>query len=221
VKPSPRRLALLLSTIAVAFAACGPAGAAVPTGSASAESPVPTPRVSAPAASPEAPTPGATLPATGAKPGVGNTDGRYPELGVTPADPGYVVELVDPTAKAWKLLVAGTGDLSADRLELLVEVGDIEPGVEVRTIIDGKVADSTDLTGLVGDPTAAAGGCHPTLQLCYGSGGMTIDPVDGRLSWVLERIEPGHFQVGGATAGWPGEPFILGPWRTTGVYQTR
>jgi hypothetical protein len=222
VNPTPRRLALLVSTFAVALAACAPAGTASPGASTSPEPIVAAPAVSAPVPSaPAAEGPGTTLPPTVSEPGTGNTDGRFPELSVSPAEPGYLVELVDPEAKAWKLLIAGTGELSADRLELLVEVGDVAPGVEVRTIVQGKVADSTDLTGLVGDPTAAAGGCHPTLQLCYGSGGMTIDPGEGRLSWVLERIEPGRFQVGGATASWPGEPFILGPWRTTKIFQTQ
>lgn len=215
---SRRSLLLFVPMLAIASAACAPAGAAIQIAS-----PVPSPMVFIPtSATPTAEEPG-TSPSPSpspSEPARGNTTGRSPELSVSAAEPGYAVELTDPAAKAWKILITGTGDLSADRLELLVEVGDIEPAFEVRTIIDGQLVDATDLTGLVGDPTAATGGCHPTLQVCYGSGGMTLDPTDGRLTWLLERIEPGSFQVGGATAGWPGEPFILGPWRTTAVFQT-
>jgi len=216
VNSSPRRLGPLLSTLALVVAACGSAGVAIPISSTGSGPAVPDPTTAAAATD----GPATTLLPTTSPPRLGNTDGRFPELSVSPADPGYIVELLDPEAKAWKILVVGSGDLATDRLELLVEVGDTAPGIEVRTIVDGKVVDATDLTGLVGDETAAAGGCHPTLQICYGSGGMTIDPAKGLLEWVLERIEPGRFQIGGATASWPGEPFILGPWRTTEVFQT-
>ena len=90
----------------------------------------------------------------------------------------------------------------------------------VTTIVDGRVADINDLTGIVSTPTSAAGGCHPVLEICYSSGGLDIDLEAGRVVVVLERMEPGTFEIIGATAGWDGEPFILGPWQTTDAFVT-
>jgi hypothetical protein len=43
--------------------------------------------------------------------------------------------------------------------------------------------------------------------------GLSVDPKTGQLTVHIERIDPGSFHVEGATANWPGEPFIRGPWR--------
>ncbi len=148
-------------------------------------------------------------------PPTGNTGSDYPELAVSLDGPGYVVELVDPSAKAWRIVVGGNGDLATDRLEFLVEVGDIAPGVLVSTVIDGETVEVNELGGIISTPTSAAGGCHPTLQVCYSSGGIAIDLQAGLVGLVLERLEAGAFTIVGATATWPAEPYVLGPWRST------
>jgi hypothetical protein len=153
----------------------------------------------------------------------GNVDRRFPELAVEPGGPGYVVHVTDPTAKAWRLIIAAAGGASDDRLEIDVEVGDVAPGAEARLYVDGALLDVIDMTGMLGQvpgDSAAAGGCHPALQVCIDSGGISIDPETGDVRFVLERIEPGAFDIQGATADWPAERFILGPWRTTEVFST-
>jgi hypothetical protein len=196
-----RRHHLALIAFAVLTAGCGASRAA----------PSAVPQTEAPSqpASPRPSAPPRTLPPTG------NTDATYPELTVSTDGPGYVIEIVDPTAKAWRIVVTGTGALATDRLELLVETGDIAPGVQVTTVIGGLTTDVNDLGGIVSTPTSAAGGCHPRLELCYSSGGIGIDLERGSVGVVLERLEGGAFTIVGATAGWPGEPFVLGPWRAT------
>jgi hypothetical protein len=144
----------------------------------------------------------------------GNVDRTFPELSVEVSN-GYLVTLTDPAAKAWRVDVQGTGPRAGDRLELFVEVGDVAPGAEARIYEDGSLVDVIDMTGMIGVPTAAAGGCHPTLGVCVGSGTITLDPGTGRLSVLVETLADGSVQITGATADWPDEPFIVGPWRMT------
>ena len=199
--PTRRRHLLPVAAVALVVAGCAASAAAPATVTPSEQpSPTATPRPSAPPK---------TLPPTG------NTGSDYPELAVALDGPGYVIELVDPAAKAWRIVIAGTGTLAGDRLELLVEVGDIAPSVQVSTVIDGEIVDVNELGGILSTPTSAAGGCHPTLQVCYSSGGIAIDLQAGSVGVVLERLEAGAFTIVGATATWPAEPFVLGPWRST------
>lgn len=204
--PSVRRLAVTVLA-AAAIAAC-----AVPPA-------VPDPRAAPNDAPPPDPTqpygPYPTLPATAGQPPVGNTAEQYPSLSVG-LDGGYVVELVDPTARAWWIVVSGTGPRSADRIEIVAEAGDVWPGAIVRLYVDGALTDTTDLNGLLGNTTAVAGGCHPTLRLCYSSAGVRIEPAEGRLTLVLDGAATG-IEVRGAVASYEGEPFVLGPWRGTDV----
>jgi hypothetical protein len=125
------------------------------------------------------------------------------------------VTLDDLDAKAWRIVVAGTGDLANDRLRLTVETSDVAPLISVVETSDGQVVDRIDLSGF-GDPTATAGLCHPTLGVCVDADAIRLPANgDGRLVVELERTADGSVSVTGATAGWPGEPFILGPWSTT------
>jgi hypothetical protein len=125
------------------------------------------------------------------------------------------VTLDDLDAKAWRIVVAGTGDLANDRLRLTVETSDVAPLISVVETSDGQVVDRIDLSGF-GDPTATAGLCHPTLGVCVDADAIRLPANgDGRLAVELERTDDGSLSVTGATAGWPGEPFILGPWSTT------
>jgi hypothetical protein len=161
-----------------------------------------------------------TLPVTGGEPPVGNTDREYPELSVSFAE-SYLIDLVDPEARAWWIVVSGTGAKEGDRIEIVAEVGDIWPGAAVRVYVGGELFDATDMNGFLGNRTAIAGGCHPALDLCFSSAGIDIRPDDGRLSVALHGAAAGSFEIRGATAGWDGEPYILGPWRGTDAVITR
>jgi hypothetical protein len=77
------------------------------------------------------------------------------------------------------------------------------------------------MNGLIGNATAIAGGCHPTLDLCFSSAGVDIRPDDGHLSFALQGTAAGPFEIRGATASWDGDPYILGPWRGTSAVATR
>lgn len=166
----------------------------------------------------------ATAPAPSAAPGDrGNVDGRFPELTVERnADGSLHVAVTDPQAKAWRIVVRGIADRADDALELVAEVGDVALAVTVREIDGGKVVDELDLTGLGGDGTAASGGCHRTLPVCFGSDGIVL-PAEGAATFGVDLalLDPGaSLEIGGATSGWPGEPFVLGPWRETRPFVT-
>ena len=73
-----------------------------------------------------------------------------------------------------------------------------------------------DLSGYA-DGTAAAGGCHATLRVCIDSDGFRL-PQNGNgrfRSGSRSPTPPGRWRSRGGTAGWPGEPFVLGPWTDT------
>lgn len=175
----------------------------------------PRPPEAPPAADPSQPYgPYPTLPVTGGLPPVGNTDRQFPELSVARDGGRYVIDLVDPEARAWWIIVSGTGQRDGDRLEIVAEAGDIWPGAAVNVYVDGELVDTADMNGLIGNSTAIAGGCHPTLDLCFSSGDIDIRPGDGLLSVRLDGTA-GGYEIRGATASWAGEPFVLGPWRGT------
>ena len=148
----------------------------------------------------------------------GDVDGAKdgPELVIEPVDDDTVAATIeDPEAKAWRLVVAGTGDLGAERWEITVETGDIMPIVTATEFRDGEVVDVMDLTGFV-DGTAAAGGCHSTLPVCIDSDGFRLPDGDGLFSVRLDLPEAQvPLVIRGGTATWDGEPFILGAWRDT------
>jgi hypothetical protein len=160
-----------------------------------------------------------TLPATAGEPPVGNTDRDFPELSVSIAE-SYVIDLLDPGARAWWIVISGTGANTGDRIEIVAETGDIWPGAAVRVYVGGELFDTTDMNGLIGNRTAIAGGCHPSLDLCFSSAGIDIRPDEGRLSVELQGAAAGALEIRGATAGWDGEPYILGPWRGTAAVTT-
>jgi len=219
----PARTApVLLATLALlAVAGCA---AAAPASIASSfapvtEAPHPTP-IASPTLVPdpnptptEAPTP---------TPITGDVDGATggPELTVEDVDADTIqVILQDPAAKAWRVVVAGTGDRAHDRWEINVETGDVEPVITATEIHDDQVVDTMDLTGF-GDGTAAAGGCHASLGVCLDSDGFTI-PADGDGTFAVRLTLDGAklpLTVRGGTAGWPAEPFVLGPWTDTEAF---
>lgn len=205
-----RRLTATVAFIIAGTVLAGCAGGPLGPGVVTPRRPDPTPI--ADPSQPYGPYP--TLPATGGEPPTGNTDRQYPELSVSLQD-GYLIDVLDPAARAWWIIVTGTGAKAGDRIEIVAEVGDIWPGAAVRVYVGGALVDEIDMNGLIDNDTAVAGGCHPTLGLCFSSGGVHIDPRAGRLSVTLDGPAAGRFEVRGATASWDGEPYILGPWRGT------
>jgi len=212
----PRIAPAIVATLAVLLVA-GCAGAVSPT-------PAPaTPVTHAPDPTPfpvahrtPAPRPSAAPAAPGDDTGAvdGAKDG--PELVIETIDDDTVrATLTDPAAKAWRLVISGTGDLGAERWEITVETGDVSPVVTATEIRGGEVADVMDLTGFV-DGTAAAGGCHSTLPVCIGSDGLRLPDGDGVFSMRLDLPEAQvTLVIRGGTATWDGEPFVLGDWHDT------
>jgi hypothetical protein len=211
----PRSAPALVTALALgaALAACGAAVAPSPSARPVAQAPLPTPVLS-PVVTP-VPTPASTPAPT---PITGDVDGAIggPELTIEALDDHTIIAtLEDPAAKAWRLVVAGTGDRSGERWDLVVETGDIGPVITATEVRNGVAADVLDLTGFW-DGTATAGGCHSTLPVCVDADGFDVPEGDGRFSVRLQLPESGvPLTVTGGTATWDGEPFILGPWRET------
>jgi hypothetical protein len=147
-------------------------------------------------------------------------DGVGPELTVEFPDRNLLdVTLFDPDAKAWRLVVRGTGALADDRLEIVVEASDVMPLITATEIQQGEVVDVIDLTGYL-DETAAAGGCHRTLDTCVDSSWFRLpEEGDGYFAIRLQMPADGTaLLISGGTARWPGEPFVLGPWSDTEAF---
>jgi hypothetical protein len=208
---SPRIAPVLAASLAlIVVAACG--ASASPSSVAPTRVPAVEPVASTgPAVRPE--------PAATASPRAGNVDGggSGPELTIEVVTGGTIrATIEDPSAKAWRLVVAGVGERAGDRWDIVVETGDVGPTITATEIRDGRVVDVMDLSGFA-DGTAAAGGCHGTLPVCLSSDGFRLPQAgDGRFSVQLELPEPGTpLSITGGTATWPGEPFVLGPWTDT------
>ena len=186
-------------------------------------SPSPAPIAQAPRVTPvPLPTSSVPDPTPAPTPIQGGVDGAEggPLLSVEAVDGDTIqVTLEDPAAKAWRLVVAGTGAQAGDRWEILVETGDIEPLITATEVRDGNVVDELDLTGF-GSGTAAAGGCHSILPVCLDSTGFSLPADgDGTFSVRLDLPEAGvPLTIRGGTAGWPSEPFVLGPWTDTEAF---
>lgn len=219
----PRSAPALIALIALAVTAC--TGAAAPVASPSAVLPVthaprPTPIVSSPAVDPSTP-PATQAPSPDPWPNTGDVDGFTggPELTIEGLDDDTILAtLDDPEAKAWRLVIEGTDELEGERWEIVVETGDIGPVITATEIRDGEVVDVLDLTGF-GDETAAAGGCHAALPVCIDSEGFDLPDGDGRFSVRLDLPDAdAPLLITGGTAGWDGEPFILGEWHDTEAF---
>jgi hypothetical protein len=221
---SPRFAPIATALVLLVVAACAAPIAVAP----SAAAPVamaPTPALPAPTPVPtnDAPTPPLTGPTPTSAPNAGQVDGSGagPQLTVEfPADRLVDVTLEDAEARAWRVVVAGTGALAEDRFEIVVEAGDVGPVISATEIRGGEVGDAIDLS-FYGEDTAAAGGCHRTLEVCVDSSSFTFaDDGTGRLRTRLNMPDPssGVLTITGGTAGWPGEPFVLGPWSATEAF---
>jgi hypothetical protein len=205
-------IALAASLALVAVAACsGTSSAPAPSMTATpvAQGPVPTP-VAMPS-QPIAPAPTST-------PVIGGVDGAGggPELTIETVDADTIEATIkDPEAKAWRLVVSGTGELGGDRWEIVVETGDTGPVITATEIRGGQVTDVLDLSGFY-DGSAAAGGCHSTLPVCLDSDGFRVPEGDGLFSVRLDLPEAQvPLVIRGGAAAWDGEPFVLGAWHDT------
>jgi hypothetical protein len=202
-------LILVAGCAGVASSAALPATPSTPASHATDPTPFPVPAVTPDPEPSATPVIGDTGDVDGAKGG--------PELTIVPVDANTIQATIkDPEAKAWRLTIAGTGELGGERWEILVETGDITPIVTATEISGGKVVDVMDLTGF-GDGTAAAGGCHSTLPVCIDSDGFRLpDGGDGLFSVRLDLPQAQvPLVIRGGTAAWDGEPFVLGPWHDT------
>ena len=218
---SPRFAPALVASLAlVVVAGCAGATPVTPSTTSPASLPA-TPIAHAPDPTPF-PVPARTpVPAPAATPDpgdVGDVDGAKggPELTIEQVDADTIQATIkDPTAKAWRLVVAGTGELGDDRWEIAVETGDVGPVISATEIRGGKIVDVLDLTGFA-DGTAAAGGCHSTLPVCLDSDGFKLPDGDGLFSVRLD-LPQAHVPlvIRGGAATWDGEPFVLGPWHDT------
>ncbi len=213
---TPRRALLFVASIAILVAAaCTAPIAAAPSAPSSgpvSTAPTPTP-IPVPTVTPVTPTATPTPPVD-----EGNVEGDiYPELAVEAIDAQTLrVTLDDPSAKAWRLVIAGSGDLRYDRLEIEVVTSDVAPLITAREIRDSEVVSEMDLSGYAfGD--GAAGGCHATLGVCIDSDGFRLPKNgNGRFRFRISVADvTGPLAITGSTAGWPGEPFILGSWVDT------
>jgi hypothetical protein len=219
-----RRLAPIvaasLALIVVAACAASPSAVAPSNGLPGSVStaPAPTP-VATPRATPLPSLQPSSAPTT--RPDEGNVDGTaYPQLSIEEPDATTLrVTLQDPSAKAWRLVVKGTGALAFDRLEIEVVTSDVAPLITAREIHDSELVDTMDLSGYA-DGTSAAGGCHATLHVCIDSDGFRL-PKNGNGRFRVQLSvagAAGPLSITGGTAGWPSEPFILGPWTDTEAF---
>jgi hypothetical protein len=220
------RFAPLTAALVLACAAACTSPTAVAPSPVAREAVAPTPALPTPTPVPmtDAPTPpvtGAAAPT--ATPNAGQVDGSGsgPQLTVEfPGDRLVDVTLEDAEARAWRVVVAGTGTLAGDRFEIVVEAGDVGPAITATEVLGGDAVNVIDLS-FYGEDTAAAGGCHRTLDVCVDSSSFTFaDDGTGRLRTRLNMPDPagGELTITGGTAGWPGEPFVLGPWSDTEAY---
>ncbi len=228
---TPRLAPILAATIAlIAAAACAapiavaPSSPAVagrastpPVSTAPAPTPVPTPV--APTATPRA-TPPPSGPTT--PPDEGNVDGdAYPQLAVEAPDTATLrVTLQDPAAKAWQLVIRGTGDLAFDRLEIEVVTSDVAPVITAREIHDSELVDDDGPVRAM--PTARPPRVVATRRssVCIDSDGFKLPRNgNGRFRIQLSVADAsGPLTITGSTAGWPAEPFILGSWTDTDAF---
>jgi hypothetical protein len=206
---SPRLAPVIVASLAVLVVSGCAASAGAPASSVAASRPT-----FEPVPAPTEPTPSIGSPS----PNAGDVNqGPGPLLSIELAGAETIkATLQDPAAKAWRLVIAGIGAQAGDRLELVVETGDVGPTILATEIDAGKVVDVMDLSGFA-DGTAAAGGCHRTLPVCVESDGFRLPTGgDGTFSVRLTLRDPAaRLLVTGATATWPAEPFVLGTWTET------
>jgi hypothetical protein len=143
-----------------------------------------------------------------------------PELSIEPAGAQAIrVTLADPAAKAWRVVVTGTGSRAADRWVVEVETGDVGPAITTTDTIAGTAGEPQEQPGLeAGDARARI--CSTVLPVCIVAATVVLpDAGNGTLVLELVRTDAATaLGVAAATAGWPADPFVLGPWTTTEAF---
>ncbi len=213
------RLAPLLVSLPVAAALVACSAGAPAASSPEAKGPPPPPAAS-PSLAPVAP-PSATVPVASSSPDQGNVNGPgTPDLSIEPVGAQALrVTIADRSAKAWRLVVAGTGSRAGDRWVLEVETGDVAPAITTLDTRAGVDGDPQAQPGLEQGETAGRV-CSSVLPVCVAASSVRLpENGDGTLEVVLTRTDASvPLGVSAATAGWPAEPFILGPWTATEVF---
>ena len=211
------RVTPLLAVLALALAACA---GSVTFVAPSEPSSAPTTTHLAPVATPlpaVTPSPRAAT----ASPNTGNVDAPgAPDFSVEPVGSQTIrVTLVDADAKAWQLVVTGAGSRAADSWTLTVETGDVGPGITTNETKAGAGGDPVEQTALeLGDASGRV--CAATIPVCVIATSVVL-PDGGNGTLVLDLVRTDTalpLAVSAATAGWPSDPFVLGPWTTTEAF---
>ena len=135
---SPRFAPIAAALVLLVVAACAAPTAVAPSPVAPvAVAPTPALPTPTPVPTSDAPTPPLTGPTPTSTPNAGQVDGSGtgPLLTVEfPGDRLVDVTLEDAEARAWRVVVAGTGALAEDRFEIVVEAGDVGPVITATEI---------------------------------------------------------------------------------------
>jgi hypothetical protein len=223
------RVAPFVALVAVVVAACSATGSG--SGSAApsfvtvpapaAASPAATVGPSAVAAVPSARRRPTARPRPTVTPNTGNVDAPVtPELSIELQTASTIrVTLLDPSAKAWQVIVRGTGGRATNRWLLTVETSDVAPVITTTDTTRGVEAQPVEQPGL---ETGATTGkvCSSSLPICVRLASVRLpNGGNGTLVLSLTRTDPAvAMSVAGATARWPTDPFVLGPWTTTEAF---
>ena len=162
-----------------------------------------------------------SAPVATASPDTGNVDRPgLPDLSVEPVGAQAIrVTLVNADAKAWRLVVTGTGSRAADSWALDVITGDVSPVITTTETTAGVAGDPVEQSTLeLGDATGRV--CSAGLPVCVVATTLVL-PDGGNGTLVLELVRTDAsvpLAVSAATAGWPSDPFVLGPWTTTDAF---
>jgi hypothetical protein len=209
----------MVALVAFTLAACSSTGGGSPSFAA-----VPTPAAAnhvatlGPTAVAAVPT---ARPLPTATPDSGNVDAPVaPELSVEPQTANTIgVTLVDKNAKAWQIVVHGTGDRASNSWVLSIETGDVAPVITTTETKKGVEAQPEEQPSLeMGVTTGKV--CSTSLPMCVRLASVRLPRSgNGTLVLALTRTDPAAaMSVAGATARWPTDPFVLGPWTTTEAF---
>ena len=220
LRPTP---VVLVAALAAGLVGCSSTPAApVAPASASPTAAAEQSAVTQPASSEPSPATPTAIPA--ATPDSGNVNAPVtPALSVeTVGAVAIRVTLADPAAKAWRLTVAAPGSAggSADAIwTLTVETGDVAPVVTTTDAQNGVPGEPKEQPGLeAGAGTGRV--CSLAVPVCVRAASVVL-PHDGNGTLVLElgRTDTTtDLTVTGSTAGWPTDPFALGPWTSTEAF---
>jgi hypothetical protein len=214
LRPAP---VVLVATLAFGLVGCSGIAA---TPVASAPSTGPATAVESAKPSSTRPTPIPT-----AMPDSGNVDAPVtPALSVEPVGAVAIrITLADPAAKAWRVTVADAGSslgsAGASSWSLTIDTGDVAPVITTTDTLNDVAGEPQEQPGLEAGTTTGRV-CSVAVPVCIRAASVVL-PRDGNGTLVLEigkTDTAATLAVTGATAGWPTDPFALGPWTTTAAF---